>query len=640
MMKKTFYYIAAAVLTLGLASCAKEAVVPEEPATSEVIGQMTIVANIEDGSSTKATLSGDDQTGYQVLWSEGDKIILVREVGGLFSTEYTLSEGAGSTSGAFVGASLADGDYMAYYAYYRYEPEKFGEQTADFEESVSHAPMTAKFTVSGGVASSIVFRNACGLLCLNLKGTGTVKSITISTNEGLVSHYANFREDGSMGVQDPKGNPALRYITLGCGCSGRGLTESYQSFYIALPPNDYTGVKIDISDFAGHTFTKTLKAEKSLNIARAQITPVAFSVTGLTNDDVPLTWDSPVGTVGMLYGRECVVVDLGGNVGKMAIATKNVGASSPTAKGTEMTWQNAVNQQNSDEWGLGWRLPSKEEIEALQNFQSRKTSNSFVLNIADGVDLEFPLNGAGISSLSGKSVIWGSDLRLENTAHLPCSMVDGSLYINPALTKTNKTCVRPIHRLPITRNTPVDAVGFISGEEGVVYELNLDTGKTKVVIALKNADANNVRYNYEDDKVRYNCYGAMTTYENISHFIFHGGWYLPTVDEMIGLCSDQSKWGYHYKPIYIYKPGMDVGIGEALRPDDAYNLEFPVLGGEPPFVTGLDYGSYWTSTEAPDGGMYLMFVFYDPDKGTMYVDPIHSHPKSSKAAIRPFHPMP
>lgn len=632
-MKKTFYYIAAAVLTLGLASCAKEAD-QEHPINTEGARQISVWAQIDDEATTKTALSGNDAEGYQVLWSEGDEITVAD---GLNST-FTLVEGAGTSRGRFVGTSEAgDGTYDVFYAASVATNYKTLRSTSQYngDKDITSAPMVATITISNGEATITDFKNLCGLLRLTLKGSGTVKGIKIYASQAL---YGNFDidSDGSAVITS---SPYNDYITQTCE-NGVSLSSTGTDFYISLPPNDYTGVKIDVSDFAGHTCTKTLKAEKSLNIARAQITPVAFSVTGLTNDDVPLTWDSPVGTVGMLYGRECVVVDLGGNVGKMAIATKNVGASSPTAKGTEMTWQNAVNQQNSDEWGLGWRLPSKEEIEALQNFQSSKTSNSFVLNIADGVDLEFPLNGAGISSLSGKSVIWGSDLRLENTAHLPCSMVDGSLYINPALTKTNKTCVRPVHRLPITRNTPVDAVGFISGEEGVVYELNLDTGKTKVVIALKNADANNVRYNYEDDKVRYNCYGAMTTYENISHFIFHGDWYLPTVDEMIGLCSDQSKWGYHYKPIYIYKPGMDVGEGEALRPDDAYNLEFPVLGGEPPFVTGLDYGSYWTSTEAPDGGMYLMFVFYDPDKGTMYVDPIHSHPKSSKAAIRPFHPMP
>lgn len=89
------------------------------------------------------------ESGCQVLWSEGDQIILVKQSDVSITTVYTLSEGAGSTSGTFAGATLTDGEYMAYYAYDRNQPLKFGEQTSNSEQFVSHAPMTAIFTVSG-----------------------------------------------------------------------------------------------------------------------------------------------------------------------------------------------------------------------------------------------------------------------------------------------------------------------------------------------------------------------------------------------------------------------------------------------------------------------------------------------------------
>lgn len=632
MMKKTFYYIAAAVLTLGLASCAKEAA-QEHPINTDGARQISVWAQIDDEATTKTALSGNDAEGYTVLWSEGDEITVAD---GLNST-FTLVEGAGTSRGRFVGTSEAgDGTYGVFYAASVATNYKTLRSTSQYngDKVISSAPMAATITVSNGEATITDFKNLCGLLRLTLRGSGTVKEIKIYASQAL---YGNFDilPDGSAVIPS---SPYNDYITQTCE-NGVSLSSTGTDFYISLPPDDYSGVKIDVSDFAGHTFTKTLKAEKSLNIARAQITPVAFSVTGLTNDNVPLTWDSPVGTVGMLDGRECVVVDLGGNVGKMAIATKNVGASSPTANGTEMTWQNAVNQQNSEEWGLGWRLPSKEEIEALQNFQSRKTSNSFVLNIAEGVDLEFPLNGAGISSLSGKSVIWGSDLRFDSYGHLPCAMVDGFSYFNPNLNKTNKTSVRPVHRLPITRNTPVDAVGFIGGKEGVVYELNKVTGKTKVVIALTNAGANSVRYNYEDDKVRYNCYGTVTTYENISHFI-HGGWYLPTSNDMEGLYRE-TRWGSNFNTNYIYKPGMkNEDTNMSLRPDDVYNLEFPCSGGVGFTETDINHGSYWTSTEDSDGGVFLMFVYIQSGRGGIALNYDKSYSKDSKAAARFFHAMP
>lgn len=312
-MNKTFYYITAAVLTLGLSSCAKEVVVSGEAATTEVSGQMTIVADISDGASTKTTLSGNDTEGYKVLWSEGDTIILKKESDVAFSTVYTLSEGAGSTTGKFTGAPLADGAYVAYYAYDPTQPLLFGEQSGTSGQSVSNAPMTARFNISKGVESSVNFKNACGLLRLDLKGTVVIKSIKITTKEGLVSHFSNFREDGSMGVQDPEHERALKYITLDCGPSGRALSDSYQPFYIAMPPGNYSGVKIEMNDSESRTFTKTLKAEKTLSIARAQISPVALTcapiikVTGISLDKTSLALSNSSYSNNFLYNLHASV---------------------------------------------------------------------------------------------------------------------------------------------------------------------------------------------------------------------------------------------------------------------------------------------------------------------------------------------
>lgn len=550
-MKKTFYYIVAAVLTLGLTSCAKEAVVPEEPTTSEVIGQMTIVADIEDGSSAKATLSGDDQTGYQVLWSEGDQIILVNQSNISITTVYTLSEGAGSTSGTFMGDALPDGEYMAYYAYNRNKPEKFGEQTADFEESVSHAPMTAIFTVSGGVPSSIVFRNACGLLCLNLKGTGTVKSITISTNEGLVSHYANFRDDGSMGVQDPKGNPAERFITLDCGYSGRGLTESYQSFYIAMPPREaYTGVKIDVSDFAGNTCTKTLKSDKTLNIARAKITTTAFTVTGLTNNNVPLTWDSPEGTVGMLDGREAMVVNFGNGIGKLAMATMNIGASTYTEAGTFYTWYEAVQKQNNGELGGGWYLPSEPEVLAKIGYVVRKEGNVAIVDVTESSTLKIPLAGYYYNAGNKWDLVdevaflwssdpafpyeWGPSMDLATLSFYNGAMC--SLYAKPQ----DKSNIRPFHKLPITRNTPVGMVGYLDGKDAMVVELDVNGQKKKVAVAIRNEGATNTKIYINTSNTKYlDCFGSFLKYAQAENKCTDG-WYIPTIEEWQSLMANAS----------------------------------------------------------------------------------------------------
>lgn len=75
---------------------------------------------------------------------------------------------------------------------------------------------------------------------------------------------------------------------------------------------------------------------------------------------------SPVGTIGTLAGREAMVVDLGGTIGKVAIATKNVGAVGEVVSdyGTHFTPADA---NDADKNGLtdGWYVPSKKELDAL-----------------------------------------------------------------------------------------------------------------------------------------------------------------------------------------------------------------------------------------------------------------------------------
>ena len=108
-MRKLYCLVSAAVIALGLASCSK----PVETADR----QITIVANTGSGVDTKTSLSGNDQTGYQVLWNEGDEIRILAPGKVL---RYSLTNGAGTTRGTFTGQSpvgnLPINKCWAYYA--------------------------------------------------------------------------------------------------------------------------------------------------------------------------------------------------------------------------------------------------------------------------------------------------------------------------------------------------------------------------------------------------------------------------------------------------------------------------------------------------------------------------------------------
>lgn len=446
-MKKRFYYIAVAVLTLGLASCTKVATTPEQPATPEVPGQMTIVANIGDDASTKTTLSGDDQSGYDILWSEGDEIRFYFKNGDNYEFRtYTLTEGAGTKYGKFTGPAVPAGiEYTARAGYgdnLTTGPNSRLEIEQHYSEvpNASFSPMMANMEITDGVATLSDFKNIGGLLRLSLKGSGTVKEIKVTTNQ-YITGFFRLDEDGAA-VMDNHYLTNDNYTILNCG-EGVELSSTEKPFFISLPKGNYTGVKIEVSDFAGHTFTKTLKADKSLNIERAQITPATLTVTGLLS---LLTKDSPVGAIGGIDGREGMVVDLGETIGKVAIATKNIGASSEKAAGSYLNFSDAKTAMGTS----GWYVPSKNELTALRDIPNSHVGScqKWVIGTGDNQH-ELYFNWAGYYDNNGYMndglYYWsGTEYDTTRTFCIYCSMSIMSI------TPWNKQCrlqVRPFHKL-------------------------------------------------------------------------------------------------------------------------------------------------------------------------------------------------
>lgn len=276
-MRKIFCLVSAAVIVLGLASCNKE---PVETADR----QITIVANTESGVDTKTSLSGDDQTGYQVLWSEGDRIILDID---RRSYPFDINGGVGTTRGTFVGnlpfgSSSAGINCQAYYA----TDGSYLDDKSYYKQGnvISSAPMVATVSVKNGFVSEANFKNLCGLLRLTLKGNGTIKKIRIIDDAPLYGDIDRIASDGSAVL---KSAGLSEYaLTHDCG-AGVELSADGTNFYIPMPQGDYDGIKIEITDRLDRTITKTLKAGKILNITRSKITPVSLTLTGLEVDPLP-----------------------------------------------------------------------------------------------------------------------------------------------------------------------------------------------------------------------------------------------------------------------------------------------------------------------------------------------------------------
>ena len=162
-----------------------------------------------------------------------------------------------------------------------------------------------------------------------------------------------------------------------------------------------------------------------------------------------LTMLSPVGTIGTLDGREAMVVDLGGSIGKVAIATMNVGATSIDDAGKQFNMAEANNPATN---GLtdGWYVPSADELTALcAKLEANDSQPGLKWKVSDASTLYLPgyevvyLGYCGMyvsSSSDCSTLVFTYNDNLELTKNIVAPMA------NPE--NIGWSVIRPFHKLP------------------------------------------------------------------------------------------------------------------------------------------------------------------------------------------------
>lgn len=249
-MKRTFRTLAATLTMIaGLYACSVE--YPDRG--MDGIPEEGVFVRATTDCATKATLSGNDDNGYNVVWQNGDAIT----IGG---RKFNLKSGAGSKDGLFQlasGTAPGQGTYDAFYpASYTGSGWVYEQQYV--ANNITGLPMKAVATVSeAGALSDLNFYNQGGIFRVNVKGSSSikVKTITITANE----------------LSKP--------ITLTCTTPVE-LSGSGVQFHIALPKNEYTGVCIKFKDNNGNFIDyKTLQSGKKLSIKCNCITRASFELS-------------------------------------------------------------------------------------------------------------------------------------------------------------------------------------------------------------------------------------------------------------------------------------------------------------------------------------------------------------------------
>ena len=293
MKKSVFAFFAA---SLCLAACQIEVVDPNQPNVSDDV----LSAKIEQNEVTKTVLGESNN----VLWSENDQIVAFMKSS--YGHKYQIKPSfAGKTYADFSRVSSASGDDLsagmewdhnvAYYPYsesiecvksddnYALEVVLPAEQTYE-ENSFGNGtwPMVA---VSED--NNITFKNVCGGIKLQLKGTQIVKSITIQgkNNEKLagpaiVTAYTNSETKPAITMTGT--DATSKSVTLNCG-EGVQLNESTATeFIIALPPVLFSkGFMVTVTDSESQTYTvETDKANTVLRSSLLMMPAVTLTASG------------------------------------------------------------------------------------------------------------------------------------------------------------------------------------------------------------------------------------------------------------------------------------------------------------------------------------------------------------------------
>ena len=304
-MKKTILGIC--LMTFALAGCQKELVEPE--AQTQLLGPVEFYAVLEEFTPGAKTSLNENRC---VIWSEGDQLAIFQ--GSTLADKYQVKEGqAGGTNTNFsivknLGGNKDDDfsggteiPFDTNIAIYPFEDDLICNPIYEGEEITSYqiknftipAVQTyaensfaeeafAMTAITNGLADhNLKFKNVCGALKLQLKGTATVKKIELKGNadeqiagDAVVTVYA----DGTVPSIEMNPN-ATTVITLDCE-GGVELNESSATtFMFAVPPTDFdTGFTATITATDGKVGElKTIKpnpVRRAAIKAMPEITPV------------------------------------------------------------------------------------------------------------------------------------------------------------------------------------------------------------------------------------------------------------------------------------------------------------------------------------------------------------------------------
>ena len=246
------------------------------------ISEETVYVNVDyptytaafDDESTKVYVDTD----LKMHWNAGDEISIFRTTG---NQRYSFDGADGDREGTFSvqGNPQGGSELQTAYAVYPYSDNTSintdGVITLNLPEVQHYAENSFGLGANTMVAvtesiesDKLYFKNLCGYLVVKLYGEGTIKSITLTGNNGeKLSGQATvvpvYGEAPVLTMSESAGTS----ITLDCGegVALESTAENATAFWFAVPPVTFTqGFTIEVTDGALCTTNKETSIERTI----------------------------------------------------------------------------------------------------------------------------------------------------------------------------------------------------------------------------------------------------------------------------------------------------------------------------------------------------------------------------------------
>lgn len=407
----------------------------DEAVNTPQFWHVTLTASM--GDETTRALSEGEGNIITASFAAGDVVKVLKSDGTELCELTAQSSGASTTLVGTISGSIADNDVLT--LRYRSATANYDGQVGTLD-GIAASQDYAEGTLTVSTTSpELTFTS--NHVTLRAKQSITKFSFTDGTNPVSVK---TFRIIATGLVQSIATNGAETVGTV----TGTLATAS-SAVYIALRNNvagkqTYTFI---VKDDAGnwHVGTKNAKLTNGKNYTAT----VALNST--------LTSGSAEGTIGIVGGLPAIVVDLGGTIGKKAVALMNAGATWPEDYGTYHTFTALpYASPPSDDW----YVPTQAELTAL----AAKTNAWGTLNGVNGCTFTIGGNtlflpAAGLDDgdndphdflfVSYEGYYWSSTNYNDDLAYTLHLDNDPSFIIQSlSWYKTDALTVRPFHDLP------------------------------------------------------------------------------------------------------------------------------------------------------------------------------------------------